>query len=166
MARHTQGLTLDPDSPTANSVTCEPVQIRQRSRLGLPTEVIRAVPWLEQAQKNIYCLGVFDDPGKLVLKDWETAAGSVLIEHRSLAKRGAFRELARLEMLFQRIQISRDGRMTLTASQLLHLEVAHDSDPWVFVTVLGTCVEVTSHVYRSKQIASARIEFSTLLDED
>lgn len=168
MARNSQGLRLDPDEASASLVVREPVQVGQRARLGLPAEVVRHVSWMTESRAGdqVYALGIFDEPGRLLLKNWDTESGPILQRQKTLIEQGSWVELAQLEDLFRRLQVSKDGRMTLTTTHLLHLGISAESAPWVFVTTNGNWIEIASVTYRNTKLESARAAFSDLLDSD
>lgn len=168
MARNAQGLRLDPDETSGGPVFREPVQIGQRARLGLPNEIVRRIAWLSgpKSGDEVYALGIFDEPGRLLLKNWDSASSPILERRKSLIRQGALNELAQLEDLFGRFQVSKDGRMTLTATHLLHLGISAEADPWVFVTTDGNWIEVASVSYRNAKLETVRKAFADLLDTD
>jgi hypothetical protein len=136
--------------------------------LGLPSELVRRVAWLNEAKAGdrIFALGVCDEPGRVLLKNWTTASAPILERRKALIDGQALSELAQLEEIFCRFQISKDGRMTLTATHLLHLGIVAEAEPWVFVVTDGHWIQITTASYRNARLSNARTAFADLLDED
>lgn len=161
MARHAQGLRLDP-STSDQPVVQEPVQVGDRGRLGIPVEVSKGLSWLSVASAETFALGVLDDPGRIVLHAWEPGGEAVVAERTRMIGAGDYQGLRMLEDRYRRISIAKDGRLTLTLSHQLHLGSPLEEGAYVFVVRVGDVVEILSLSYRDKQIARAADAFPNL----
>jgi hypothetical protein len=167
MSLRPQGLQLDAGDDR-KPIVQEPVALRGRDRLGIPMEVMRSVSWLNRREPKVesLALGIFDRPGRFVLRDWGVHGQSVLDERRTLVDRGDLSSLRLLEEVFKRLLISGDGRITLTLTQLLHLGIKPGDTAHLFVTAVADDIEIATVDFRNGILQGAAVQFSALLPTD
>jgi hypothetical protein len=163
MTRRLQGLPLDPSGSTVQPVLQEPVQLRARGRLGLPLEIVKRVSWLagQTAEVN-FALAILNEPGQIALRSWESEAQPILAERKRLIQAEEYETLRMLEDRYRRIQVAKDGRVTLTLTHILHLGLPVHDDAYVFVSLVGKGIEIMSPAYRDHQIKRASAAFPDL----
>jgi len=162
--RRPQGLSLDPNS--ADSARQEPVQLRERGRLGLPLDLVNALAWLAKRNKaEVFALAVLDECGRITLRCWEKDGPSVLDERNRLLEAGDHESVRLLEDRYNRIQVPKDARITLTVSHLLHLglptELEADTQ-YLYVALVGESIQIFSEDFRDRQLARASTLFQDL----
>jgi len=163
MTRHLQGLPLDPSSSALHPVLQEPVQLRARGRLGLPLEIVKRVSWLaDQTAETNFALAILDEPGHIELRSWKSEALPILAEQKRLIEAEEYGSLRLLEDRYRRIQVAKDGRVTLTLTHILHLGLPADDDAYVFVSLVGNFVEIASLSHRNQQLRGASATFPNL----
>jgi hypothetical protein len=163
MSRRPQGLRLEPSASGEQPVAQEPVQLHARGRLGLPLEITKGVTWLTNPQAtDVYALAVLDEPGKITLRSWESEGSSVLAERNRLIKTEEYETLRMLEDRYRRVQVAKDGRVTLTLTHVLHLGLPENEDAYVYVARVGEAIEIMTCAYRDSQIRRAALAFPNL----
>jgi hypothetical protein len=163
MTRRPQGLPLDPAASDMVPVLQEPVQLRDRGRLGLPLEIVKRIGWLtDLTSDSNFALAILNEPGYIELRSWESEAQPILTERKRLIQTQEHATLRLLEDRYRRIQVAKDGRVTLTLSHILHLGLPVDDDAYVFVSLVGKAIEIMSPTYRDHQIKRGSVAFPDL----
>jgi len=113
---------LDPDRPqlTVQRV----VRLAQRGRISIPREVADGLSWLHRRQA-VRSLGVFNEPGCLVLHAWESESPSVLARQAQLSDEVNLEGLRLLQDRYRLINIAADLRITLTLDDVTHLGLSY-----------------------------------------
>jgi hypothetical protein len=149
------GLPLDQEIPTP--APQQAVKIGKRNRLVLPQTVASALPWIGSANEAIDCLGIFEEPGKVLLASWDTAT-PVLERRRELIEVAgrdveAAEALRLLEDRYRKVHIQEGLRLTLTTDWFVHLEPERGELVHVYVARTADALQILSPAYRNARLA-------------